>query len=317
MTTLTEGRHAGEYLVSEPNGHQGRESVIVVTGQNLVAGAVVGRISKVQAAASNPAVVGTGNGTMTLVRGNKAVKTGNYVVTCITAVTNGGVFSVVDPDGVALPGLTLTVASGGSTAYVSDQIQFTITDGGTDFAVADKFTIAVTAAGVPAIVGTGDGLMSAVSLGKYAENGTYQALCTATDTNAGTFSVIAPNGEIIGTAKTITGGAGGTLAFASDHVNFTLTDGSTDFAVGDYFNILVTVGSQKITAWVPTATNGAQVATGILFDNVDATSDDKAGVISARDTEVNGAELTYFTGASAGEKALAAKQLAAHGIIVR
>lgn len=317
MSTLTENRHCGEYLVSEPNGYQGREAVTVISGQNLVAGAVIGLITKAQAAAPIPTVSGTGNGTMSAVKGGPGVKTGNYVVTCTGTATHGGTFSVVDPEGESLTSLTLTASSGASTSYSNDQISFTITDGGTDFAEDDVFTIAVTAGGTPAVVGTGNGTMSAITLGKLAQHGTYRVECTAAGTNAGTFSVIAPNGEIIGLAKTVAGGAGGTAVFASDHVNFTITDASTDFAAGDYFNILVAAGSGKATAWAPTAVTGQQVAAGILYDAVNASSADKNGVMTARDTEVNGAELTYFTGATDGDKALAISQLAAVGIIVR
>lgn len=45
MTTLTEGKHAGEFLVSEGNGWISREAVTIVSGQNLVAGTVLGKIT--------------------------------------------------------------------------------------------------------------------------------------------------------------------------------------------------------------------------------------------------------------------------------
>jgi len=41
MTTLTEGRHAAEFILSEANGHRSRENGTVVLGQNLAAGTVV------------------------------------------------------------------------------------------------------------------------------------------------------------------------------------------------------------------------------------------------------------------------------------
>lgn len=41
MTTLTEGRHAGEFLVSEASGTRSRATGTVASGQNLVAGQVV------------------------------------------------------------------------------------------------------------------------------------------------------------------------------------------------------------------------------------------------------------------------------------
>ena len=45
MTTLTEGMHTAEFLYSEANGNRSREEIVVVSGQNLVAGAVVGKIT--------------------------------------------------------------------------------------------------------------------------------------------------------------------------------------------------------------------------------------------------------------------------------
>lgn len=45
MATITEGRHRGEFMVSEASGTRSREDVVVVTGQNLVAGQVVAKIT--------------------------------------------------------------------------------------------------------------------------------------------------------------------------------------------------------------------------------------------------------------------------------
>lgn len=80
----------------------------------------------------------TGDGTMTGVEGRRQLKIGTYTLECIQAVTNGGVFSVTDPDGNSLPQATV------GTAYVSDQIAFILNDGATDFALGDTFTLAVT-----------------------------------------------------------------------------------------------------------------------------------------------------------------------------
>ncbi len=43
MIVLTEGKHAGEFIVSEANGHRSREIATVLSGENLVAGQVVQR----------------------------------------------------------------------------------------------------------------------------------------------------------------------------------------------------------------------------------------------------------------------------------
>lgn len=39
-TVLTEGKHAGEFLVSEANGARSRSTIVVASGQNLVAGQI-------------------------------------------------------------------------------------------------------------------------------------------------------------------------------------------------------------------------------------------------------------------------------------
>ena len=45
MTTYTEGRHAAEHLLSEATGTRARDVVTLITGQNLGAGTVLGKIT--------------------------------------------------------------------------------------------------------------------------------------------------------------------------------------------------------------------------------------------------------------------------------
>jgi hypothetical protein len=45
MPLKTEGRYAGGFLVSEGNGSISRENITVITGQNLKAGAALGKIT--------------------------------------------------------------------------------------------------------------------------------------------------------------------------------------------------------------------------------------------------------------------------------
>lgn len=60
------------------------------------------------------------------------------------------------------------------------------------------------------------------------------------------------------------------------------------------------------------------VAVAVLYDHVDADSSDGLPAVAiVRDAEVNGAELIWPTGISAGDKTAAIAQLAAAGIIVR
>lgn len=305
MTTITEGQHAGEFLVSEAEGSRSRDAITVASGQNLSAGAVLGKITRALAAAPIPAVVGTGNGLMSAVKPGINVQTGNYVVTCTAAAANGGTFSVVAPDGTALSNATV------GTAYKSSHIDFLISDGSTDFIVGDVFTIAVTAGGTPVVVGTGNGTIGTISMGRETAIGTYRLQCTAAAANAGTFAVIAPDGSRLPDATVA-------VAYASEQINFTIADGSTDFIVGDYFHVVVAKGSGKCVAVSATAVDGSEDAYGILFDNTDATSADKAGVAITRDAEVNAAELQWGATISAAHKAVFLSLLKTNnGIVAR
>jgi Bacteriophage lambda head decoration protein D len=320
MTTLTEGQHAGEFLVSQPaDPSVTREVATVLSGQSLDAGEVVGKVLYAQAAAPVPAVVGTGNGVMTLVRPGKLAQVGTYVVTCTAAVTNGGTFSVVAPDGTILPSLTLTAGAGVATAYKSEHIDFTITDGSTDFAEGDVFSIVITAAGTPAVVGTGNGVLSALSLGRDAKPGSYVLTCTAAVTHGGTFSVTDPDGNRL-PDLVMTAGAGVATAYATEQINLTVTDGSTDFAAGDVFCVPVARSASygKLVEWDPTTFDGRHRAAGILYDAVDASSADTAGVLVARGpVEINESELQWAAARTSAEKAYAMEQLAALGVAAR
>lgn len=95
------------------------------------------------------ALTGTGNGTLTAlaVHAGSTPKPGVWTLKVVTAVVNGGVWSLTDPDGVVVEAaLTQTVGAGSVTAF-SDKggLDFTITDGATDFALNATFTITVPA----------------------------------------------------------------------------------------------------------------------------------------------------------------------------
>lgn len=75
--------------------------------------------------------------------------------------------------------------------------------------------------------------------------------------------------------------------------------------------------SGKYKEWNSSNSDGSQTVAGVLFDAVNATGADKPGVITARDAEVDGALLEYFSGADVTAKAAAKTGLAALGIIVR
>jgi hypothetical protein len=317
MAALVEGQHAGEFILSEAPGNRSRENVTVLSGQDLEAGEVVGKVLYGIGSASIPVVVGTGNGTMTLVTAGPEVQEGNYVVKCITKVANGGVFSVTAPDGTALPNCTLTVGAGGTTAYTSRHINFSITDN-TDFEVDDVFTIVVGSTAPTVIGGTGTGTLSAHALGPDAMPGNYRIITRAVVANGGDFEVIAPDGTSIGRFLMGTG-SGAAATFTTRHVVFTLTD-ATDFILGNYFDLCVyNKVTKKVVEWdpTPTAWDGRQKACGVLYEAVDASLADKAGVLIAKDAEVRIGDLQWATGITAAEKLSAYADLEKLGVLAR
>ena len=213
MTTLTEGQHDGEFIVTEAEGTLSRDSITVLSGQNLKAGHVLGKVTV--GTATGAAVSGnTGNGTITDVSVGPTAKPGVYTATCIEPAANAGTFLVEDPDGVTV---------------------------GT------------------AVVGT---------------------------------------------------------AFAGQ-VAFKINDGTTDFVSGDRFTVTVAAGSGKYKEYNPANTDGSETAVALLIDNTDATAADKAAVAIVRQAEINAAEIVWFTGATADQKAAGLAQLKLQTIIAR
>jgi hypothetical protein len=74
--------------------------------------------------------------------------------------------------------------------------------------------------------------------------------------------------------------------------------------------------SGKWTAVAPSASDGSETASGVLWDNVDATSADKVCAVVTRDAEFNEAELDWGA-LNGGQIATAIVQLADVGILVR
>jgi len=294
------GAQAGEHIVSEFDPSFNRSAVTVLSGQNLAAGRVVGRITQAVAAAPIPTIVGTGTGTMTVLTFGTQAQTGTYLITLL-ATSATAAFSVVAPDGTALANGVV------GTAYSSDHLSFLISSAGT-MTIADAYSVVVTAGGTPVLVGTGTGVVSGVSLGPDAQNGAYRVQVLATSAT-GEFEVIAPLGRKLRRGQIAT-------AYTSSHVNFTLANGGT-MTIGDAFNIIVARGSQKIVALTPTTFDGRNVAAGVLFDGVDATLADKTGVALVRGPAiVKSAELGWGT-LTTGQQATAIAQLAVAGIVAR
>lgn len=214
---LSEGKHAGEFILSEAPGSRTRDNVTVLSGENLKAGHVLGRrlVSPTFGAA---AALGT--------------NVGNGTVNAPAAATNLG-----------------------------------------------------------------------------AQRGVYRVVFVEPAANLGTFEVFDPNGKVFGD------GVVGTEF--DNQIKFTISDGATDFVAGDAFTIAVTGGTYKVKEYDVADADGGQIPFGILYDNVDASAADKAGVAIRRDAEIRSADLTWFAGATATQKETALDVLEAVGIIAR
>jgi hypothetical protein len=299
-TVLTENRHCAGFLVAEEDNFYSRAKV-VVTGSATTAGMVVGRLlasaTTVAAGAGN-----TGNGAFGAVTLAAGVQEGVYRVTFIEPGTNVGTFTVEGPDGKLVgTGVVAVAFSGGG-------LSFTIADGATDFVSGDQFLVYVRAGTIAAGSNTGNGVATLFQTSEGAQVGAYALVCTAAATNAGTFSVTAPDGTVLAPLTVGT-------RYTKAGLDLTIADGSSDFIVGDSFTFTVTRG--KVKAWDPANTDGSDVAYGVLWDAYDASSADVKGNAIVRQAVVNGLELTWKAGLDASQQATGRAQLAARGILSR
>ena len=156
---------------------------------------------------------------------------------------------------------------------------------------------------------TGNGVLGTVTLGVAALPGSYVLTCKTKVSNAGVFTVADPRGLPLPDLTVA-------VAYAGDHINCTLADGSTDFEVGDKFTIAVSVASE-IGEFNPAASDGLQFAAGVLVEAADASAAAKQTVIIAREAIVSRPALVWKSGATAPQKAIAIGQLNTLGILVR
>jgi hypothetical protein len=111
-----------------------------------------------------------------------------------------------------------------------------------------------------------------------AKVGVYKLRCIAAATNSGTFRLEDPDGVVLDNNIVIPAGAGNSVTVA-EQIKGALTDGATDFAVGDGFDITVAAGSLKWGPYDPTAVDGREKAAAILLHKHDTTSADVAEAI--------------------------------------
>ena len=150
---------------------------------------------------------------------------------------------------------------------------------------------------------TGDGTMGAVTVSNPAKPGRYLLLINEVVANAGNFIVTDPAGKEIGAGAVA-------AAFSAGGLAFTLADGATDFAIDDAFFIDVDVTEVKLIQQVLAATDGSEIAFGLLrLDTTALDTVDKKAAIITRDATINKEMITHPTGATAAQKLLALGQL--------
>lgn len=275
------------------------EDVLIPSGNNLVRGTVLGRM-KTSTPTSGTADGGnTGDGTVTAVTGGGKTIKGTYEIECITAETNGGTFQVSNPDGDILGQVKIQAGAGASADFKSEELNFTVTDGATDFVAGDKFTVLVTD-GVPSSGtadggNTGNGTVTEVEGRRDLKIGTYEVECVTAVTNGGVFKVTDPDGNILKDDITITPGAGASVSFETDQLAGKITEGSTDFAVGDKFTVAVSIAPRQCVAAAKAATDGSSEPYAVLLEDLDATSASKVGA-SAITGEFNERALVFASG---------------------
>ncbi len=176
-------------------------------------------------ASGTNAFTGTGNGTSSAITTGVNAIAGDYIILCIDATISGSeIFSVTDPDGVHLADLTVGVA------YSNTHLGLTLTDGTSDFIVGDFWTM------------------------------------TMVIEHGGLFTLTDPDGVDVKEDIVLPGGAGGTVDVESAGISFTITDGSTDFAVDDDFTMAIAAAEGGV--WKLEDPNGNSIATGLTMGGV-------------------------------------------------
>ena len=139
--------------------------------------------------------------------------------------------------------------------------------------------------------GTGNGTVGAVTTGTKTKVGVYVLTCIAAATNSGTFQVVDPDGIRLPDLTVA-------VAYAGDHINLTVADGSTDWGVGAIIHVTVAAGSGKYKKSLLAATDGSNVPVGILCEDADASAADVTTLMYISG-EFNSDAMTFGTGHTA------------------
>lgn len=126
--------------------------------------------------------------------------------------------------------------------YQQEQIVFTDAQTYAEGAPLARKHISDTVAQAPDAGNTGDGTVTNQALGSGgpAKVGAYNLECVTAVADGGVFKLEDPSGKLLVSDITIPAGAGNSIDFEGFGLKFTITDGATDFIVGDKFAITTT-----------------------------------------------------------------------------
>jgi hypothetical protein len=93
--------------------------------------------------------------------------------------------------------------------------------------------------------------------------GAYNLEVTEAVVNGGVLKLVDPNGAQVGANLIMTVGAGAATVFEIAGLQFTVTDGATDFIVGDKFSLTVAANG-KMVPYAIAGAGGAQIPKGVL-----------------------------------------------------
>ncbi|RJX35660.1 MAG: head decoration protein [Desulfarculus sp.] len=316
MTALNEALNIGALLLQEAELRRSREAVTLLAGsgaaRELVCGQVLGKITHGAAAAEADAG-NTGDGAMGAITLGALAEIGDYKLKCLVAGSPTPGVATEDHAGNTGDG-AMGAITVGDQAQVGDYVLTCIeaaANAGVFQVVAPNgyrlpdLTVGVAYAGDHLSMTLADGDNDFIVGDKFT------ITVAPVDANVGLFQVVSPSGYVL---PPLTVG----VAYAGDHLNMTLADGDTDFAVGDLITITVAAGSGKWAPLTPAAVDGSQNAAGVLLFPVTVPDGaDKLGVALVADAVVRLGALTWPDGITAGQKAAALAQLKALGIAAR
>lgn len=140
MSFIHQHARAADFILSEANGQQSRENIVIAAGSGVVhAGTLIAKITAANAATVTAASGNTGNGAFGTVTVDSKAISGTYAVEITEAAADAGTFVVTGPGGAE-------VGTGEvGQLFEAAGLSFTIADGSTDFVVGDAWSVQVLA----------------------------------------------------------------------------------------------------------------------------------------------------------------------------